>query len=581
MRRPVTRRGLIRGSATAGAGLAGAALIGCGSSNNATSTPAPAATTAAAGGTASASATAAAGGPKTGGTYKYFLALDPTTLDPYANASYTAKGFAGFVYSRLYKVDAQPGANPYDQPPTPDLAESAESPDGQTWTVKLKQGAKFHNIAPVNGREVTAADVKFSWDRLNDPKSPNVAQVPKGAKLDVVDDHTLKFTLASPSPTFLEFIADSNTLWIQPTEMGGAADPTKTPIGTGPWVMSDYAVSSKLTFKKHPEYFLKGQPYMDGVELAIIPEYANQKAQFEAGSLHGFVPQLSDVLDMKKQMTKAQWVGYTSAVLYMLYFSPESMEPNAPWRDDRFRQAVSMAIDRDGYLDLQYSVSELKKAGLDVSSSWNNLLPDGFGTRFWLDPKSSDQGPSGKFFNYDEAESKKLLAAVGNTDQPFKYQYTGNGYGSVWVHYAEAIGNWLTAVGLKPQTETQDYSSKYITQTFRGNFTGVTFGIETPFPEAGSYIDRMFGDDPANHGKIHDKDIDAQNAKQKVELDPKQRTQQLYEIQRINDQHMYYVPTPGGGGTGFTSYQPNVHGLRHTRGYGYATEELMQYWLDA
>jgi peptide/nickel transport system substrate-binding protein len=568
----------------AGAGLAGAALIGCGSSSTSTptSTPTTAATTSANATTAAATATAAAAaGPKPGGTYKAFVALDPTTLDPYSNASYTAKGFAGFVYSRLYKVDAQPGRNPYDQPPTPDLAESAESADGQHWTVKLKQGTKFHDLAPVNGREFTSEDVKVSLARLTDPKSPNVNLVPKGMTMDAVDDYTLNFTLASPSPTFLEFLADSNALWIQPKEVASGLDPTKTPVGTGPWMMTDYAVSSKLTFKKHPSYFVKGLPYMDGVDVGIIPEYANQQAQFESGNLHVFIPQLSDVLDMKGRLPKAQWVGYTSAVLYMMYFSPEAQEPNAPWRDERYRQGISMAIDRDAYLDLQYNVTALKQAGLDVSTSWNNLLPDGFGTRFWLDPKSADQGPSGQYFNFNVAEAKKLFAAVGGSDQPFKFQYTGNGYGSVWVHYAEAIGNWLTDAGLKPQTETQDYSSKYITHTFRGDFTGMTFGIETPFPEAGSYIDRMFGNDPANHGKISDPDIDVQNAKQKVELDPKQRTQQLYEIQRINDSHMYYVPTPGGGGTGYTAYQPSVHGLRHTRGYAYATEEIMQFWLDA
>jgi peptide/nickel transport system substrate-binding protein len=577
---PIGRRRLIRGSAVAGAGIAGAALIGCGSSSTATATPAASkATTAAAAATGSATAAAAAG-PKSGGTFKYFLALDPTTLDPYANASYTAKSFAGFVYSRLYRVDAQPGKNPYDQPPTPDLAASAESPDGATWTVKLKQGTKFQNLAPVNGREFTSADVKFSWDRLNDPKSPNVTQVPKGATLAVVDDYTLKFTLPTPSPTFLEFLADSNTLWIQPKEVGSGLDPAKTPIGTGPWMMTNYTVSSKINFKKHPDYFVKGMPYMDGVDLAIIPEYANEKAQFESGNLHAFPPQLSDVLDMKGRLPKLQWNGYTSAVLYMIYFGPQDQDPSAPWRDERYRQGVSMALDRAGLLDLQYNVTELKKAGLDVSDAWNNLLPDGFGTRFWLDPKSSDQGPSAKYFNYDVAEAKKLFAAVGNTDQPFTYQYTGNGYGSVWVSYAEAAGNMLAAAGLKPQTETQDYSSKYITQTFRGNFHGMTYGIETPFPEAGSYFDRMFGDDPANHGKIHDADIDVQNAKQKVAIDPAARTQAIYEIQRINDTHMYYVPTPGGGGTSFTGYQSNVHGTRVTRGYAGATEQLPFYWLD-
>ena len=286
---------------------------------------------------------------------------------------------------------------------------------------------------------------------------------------------------------------------------------------------------------------------------------------------------------MRKRLTKVQWLGTTNATMYFVFFSPEDQDPKGPWRDERFRQGVSMAIDRGSLMDLQYNVSELAKAGLDVSKAWNNLLPVGYGKRFWLDPQSADQGPSAKFFNFDPKEAKKLFDAVPGSDQPFTYQYTNNGYGTIWVTYAEAIGNWLKEAGLKPQTETQDYSSKYITQTFRGNFKGVVYGIETPFPEAGSYIERMFGADPANHTKYHIPEIDAINTKQKVELDPKVRTQQLYEWQRINDQHMYYVPTSGGGGTSFTAYQPTVHNMRPTRPstYGGPTEQLIYYWVDS
>ncbi len=582
IRRRVGRRSLLKYSALAGSGIAGAALIGCGSSSNGTptATAAAASTSAAGGATAAASATAAAQGPKTGGTYSYLLAIDPTSLDPYANLSYSAKGVAAHVYSRLYRIDAQPDKNPYGQEPIPDLAESAESPDGITWTVKLKQGAKFQNVAPVNGREVTTEDVMFSWQRLTDPKSPALSLVPQGMTAKAVDDHTMQFTLPAPSPTFLEFLADANILWIQPKEADGGFDPAKTPIGSGPWILSNYVVSSKMSYKKHPEYFEKGLPYLDGIEEPIIPEYANGKAQFEAGNLTFFAPQADDVLTMKQQNTKLQWSGINTALLFFIYFSPESMDPKAPWRDARYRQAVSMAMDRDGTLELESAVKELSAAGLDESMDWNNIIPAGFGPKFWLDPKSADQGPSSKFFKYDPGEAKKLLAAIGgDLSQPFTYQYTGNGYGSVWVSYAEAAGNWLKDVGLQPQTETQDYSSKYITHTFRGDFHGLAYGIETPFPEAGSYFNRMFGDDPANHGKISDPKITDLTHKQATELDGPTRQGYIKQIQKISDEQMYYVPMPAHSTIWYT-YQPSVRGIRQTRGYGGPTEQLIYYWLN-
>ncbi|MPZ99373.1 MAG: hypothetical protein GEU80_08570 [Dehalococcoidia bacterium] len=582
LQHPVSRRGVLRGAAVGGMGLAGAALIGCGSDDDGgdgggDGPPASSATETGATATAT---EAVSTGPKSGGTWRVNIALDPTSLDPYGNLSYTTKGFAAYVYSRLFRIDSQPEANPYDQLPTEDIAESAESTDGQHWTVKLRQGVKFHDKDPVNGRELTTEDVMFSWGRLTAPESPGANLVPAGMQVEAVDDYTLQFSLAEPSPTFLEFLADANVLWVMPTESDGGYDPIANPIGSGPWMMDEYAASSKLAFVKHPEFHVEGVPYMDGVELAIIPEYANFKAQFEAGNQHSFGVRTTDVLSLRDQLPDTQWIGELTAGLYFLFFSPEDMDPNAPWRDERFRQAVSMAMDRDGLLDLQYSVKELSEAGLDVSTLWNNVIPAGHGERFWLDPKSAGQGPSAAFFEYNPDEAAKLVAAVGGADQPFKYQYTGNGYSSTWVTYAEAAGNWLTDIGLKPETETQDYSSVYITNTFRGNFNGVAFGIETPFPEPGSWIERMFGEDPANHGRINDPTITDLHGQQRVEMDPEQRSELFHQIQVRHAEMMYYVPTTGGGGTSWTAYQPEVRGMRRTRGYGGPTENTPYYWLD-
>ena len=167
-RGPVSRRSVLRGATLGTAGLAGAALIGCSSSSNATATPAGSAATAAATSGATATATAAMQ-PKSGGTYRDTVAGDPTSLDPMKSGSFTSKTLASYVYSRLMRIDTAPGADPFDQLPTPDAAESVESPDGQNWMIKLRKGIKFQNIAPVNGRELTAQDVLFSYKRLSDP----------------------------------------------------------------------------------------------------------------------------------------------------------------------------------------------------------------------------------------------------------------------------------------------------------------------------------------------------------------------------------------------------------------------------
>jgi peptide/nickel transport system substrate-binding protein len=587
-RRRLSRRSLIRGGGAAGAGLIGAALIGCGGDDDETATPTATSEGGGGGGgggtgTPEATATAtemAANEPQRGGIYHDYGVVDPTSLDPYANLSYTVKIPASLVYSRLYRIDAQPDVPPEDAGLTQDLAESAESPDGMTWTVKLKQGAKFHNLDPVSGREITSDDVVFSFNRLTADESPGASLVPAGMTLEAIDDYTLEFNVPEPSPTFLDFLADANLLWIMPTEADGGFDPAQTPIGSGPFVFKQYDVSSLLAYDANPEYYVEGIPYMDGFEFAIIPEYANYKAQFLAGKIDEFTPQSNDILDMQSQNADLQWHGAITLGLLFVYFSGADQDPDAAWRDPRFRQAVSMSIDREGLFDLYYNYQALTDAGFEMSSDWNNVMPRGYGSRAWLDPTGPEQGESAAFFNYDTAEAMKLVDAVGGSDESFTYQYTGNGYGATFLTYAEAIQGWISAIGLNPQTETQDYSSQYITHTFRGDFHGLATGYQTPFPEPGSWVNRMFGDDPANGSRVHDPDIDALNAKQKVELDPEARVEQFHEIQRISDSMMYYVPTPGAGGTAWTSYQPRVNGIRSTRGYGHGAERWAYYWIN-
>lgn len=574
----VSRRSVLRGAGIAGVGLAGAALIGCGSKEK-TSAPTPQPTATAAAANAQATASDPFANIKRGGLYKGDLTADPVTIDPYANASFTAKGIAGYSHSRLYKIAARGDKNPYAVGVEPDIAQSAESTDGQNWTVKLKKGIKFHNIAPVSGRELTSEDVLFSWKRLTDEKGPNKDSA-KGIKLEAVDSHTLKFTLPKPTATFLDFIADSNLLWIQPKEAGGGYDPKTQMIGSGPWVMSEYKPNVKFSFKKHADYHDKPKPFLDGIDLAIIPEYANRLSQFQAGNLHSIGVNANDVLQLRKDQPKVQWRGLLPAQLCFFYFEKAETAPNAAWRDDRFRKAVSMTQDRDSLTEAGYNVKKLQEAGLDVSILWNNLVPAGFAA-WWLDPKGKDMGPAGEFFKFNKAEAKKLLDASGYKGEKIPFIFPNKIYGSTFDTLAEATANYLREGGVNVEIQTQDYTSVYITQTFRSNFKGMAWGLETPFPEVGSYFTRMFGDDPQNHGRIKDAKITELDAKQSVELNVEKRREYIWEIQRINAANMYYPPSQAGAGVGWTAYRPEVRGILQTRAYGGATEILAERWLDA
>jgi peptide/nickel transport system substrate-binding protein len=578
-----SRRRFLGGAVATSAGAAGLALVGCGDDDDddekpggggiATPTPGPQATPTPSDPFAKA---------KRGGTWRGELTGDPPTIDPYGNLSFLTKGIAAYVYSRLFKYNAGPGIKKADLQPVGDLAESAEaSPDGLQWTVKLKPTVKFHNVAPVNGRTITTDDVKYSWGRATAETNTNRTQLTFVDKVEYPDATTVKFTLKAPNAAFLDVFADANLVWIMPKEAEGGFDPTKTMIGSGPWLFESYQPSVGFKFKKNPAWHFNGFPLLDAVELFIIPEYANRVAQFRAGNTEAAGITAEDIVGLKKDMPNIQLYGEVSQLLSFIYFDPD---PASPWaKDPRVKQAVSMALDRDGILDLGYNVKKLKAEGLDVSERWNNLIPAGM-ERFWLDPKSSAQGESKKFFEYNVAEAKKLLAAAGfpNGFETI-YQYTANRYGAAFNAMAEANIAFLNDIGIKTTTDVQDYSSKYITQTFVGNFKGIAFGYETPFPEGGAYPNRMFTDNPTNHSKINDPELTDLAAKQQRELDPAKRKELFFEIQRKNAAKMHYVPHNAGAGTGWAAYQPwvkNIDIQTIPGAYSAATEELPFIWLD-
>ncbi len=581
-----SRRRFLGGAVTASAGAAGLALVGCGGDDDdkkgdngnvsiATPTPNP---------SAAASPTAADpfANAKRGGTYNSLLTGDPPTIDPYGNLSFITKGVAAYPYSRLFRYGTGVGVKVADLKPVPDLAQSAEpSPDGLTWTVKMRPGVKFHNVAPVNGREVGTDDLKYSWGRMTAKTTQNASQVAFVDKVEYPDASTMKFTLKAPYAAFLDVLADANLLWIMPKEADGGFDPAKVMIGSGPWVFDTYTPSTKMTFKKNPDWHVKGFPLMDGVDLAVIPEYPNRLAQFMAGNLDYVDSTADDLENIKKSIPQAQMYGEISQLLSFIAFDSD---PNSPWnKDPRVRQAVSMSLDRDGLTDLGYNVKKLLALGIDVKSPWNNLIPAGM-VRLWLDPQSKEQGNSAKYFKYDPAEAKKLLDATGFKDISATYAYAANRYGATFNAIAEANIQFINAIGIKTTTDVQDYSSKYITQTFAGNFKGMFFGYETPFPEGGQYPIRMFTDDPLNHSKVNDPELKDLAMKQQVEIDPVKRKEIFFEIQRKNAEKMYYVPDQAGAGTTWASYQPWIKNALQVNtvpgSYGAGTETAPFRWKD-
>ena len=570
----IGRRSLLRGSAIAGVGLGAASLIGCRTGAPTTGGSAPPTML----GTTAASTSA----PKRGGIYKWAANDDPPTWDPFANSAGSTQTFASGPYSRLFMNVTKAGANPFDLPPVGDLAESSESADGQNWVVKIRKGVKFHNKAPLNGRELTTQDIVSSWNRLTAKTSVTGAAFSEYTKLEAVDAYTLKFTMKAPSPTFVETLADATGFYVMSKEVAdGGVDVKKQAIGTGPWVLESYESGVRMKFSRNPDYYIKNSLWFDGVERLTIPEYGNRLAQFAAGNIHSISLSADDVLDMRARQPKVQWMDPLGDGLNWVNFSGPAESPNAPWRDERFRQAVSMAIDRAGQNDLSTNASALKKAGVKIDESWNNVVPYGRGKTWWVNPQSAEQGESAKFFKYNLAEAKKLLAAMGGAPkESIPYIYTPQ-YGKTYMSLAEAVRNYLAELGLNLATDVQDYNSKYVTGAYRGNYQGIAFMVASSPSEIGAYLGRFFGKDPLNRGRVQPPEITSLLTQQATEMSLEKRSALVKRINVLNGEKMYYVPTQAHYGGDWTAFRPEIGGPSKTRSRGTPAEQDPYMWMES
>ena len=179
-----------------------------------------------------------------------------------------------------------------------DLAESWTQPSDTTYVFKLRRGVRWHGKAPVNGRELTADDVKYTYERFlaikGNPNRPVLEQV---EKIEALDRATVQFTLKEPFAWFLDALA-ATTTWIVPKEAVDHFGDLRKPeacIGTGPWMLERFEPNVRSTFVRNPSYFVPSLPYADAVELAVDPDPSSNLAGWLAGR-YDFAPQYGMVV---------------------------------------------------------------------------------------------------------------------------------------------------------------------------------------------------------------------------------------------------------------------------------------------
>ena len=506
--------------------------------------------------------------PKPGGTLVIrWWTGDPPDTDPYLNTSFRVQEFAGFFYSRLLKYDAGPNIKPNSFVPTGDLAEKWEvSQDGLTYTFHLRKNAKWQAVAPLNGRAVTADDVVYSYNRFvkDGVQKAILANIVKDVK--AVDANTVAFTLQSVFAPFENTLA-SPVFWIVPKEVVEQdGDLRKNHAGSGPFIFSKYDKGVQVVVKRNPDYYFAPQPYVNEVDLLIVPDDATAVAGMRSKQIDVNGVSQTDRDALLKTNPEIKMTDYVQNLLDFMYWRLESK----PFDDVRVRQAVALALDRD----------ESIKTLFQNRGAYNSQLPAGMPV-WWLDPQGSNFGANAKYFKRDVDAAKKLLADAGYPNGlKVPMISTLNAYGDTFNQGVELVQKQLKDAGIQVDFKPQDYSA-YIASTYLGKFEGGTmvWGLETPVQEPHDYLFNMYHPKGArNHAGVNDPALTAMIEKEMVTLDKAQRKQQIDDIQRYLAEKEYYAVGPIGQTT--VAAQPWVKDLFFESDYGRGAEYVVKIWLD-
>ncbi len=576
----ISRRRALQMAGIGGASAGAIYIVGCGGDDNGGD------------GTPSAGNTPGGGGgkPKPGGTFRGSLSL-VLGKDPHKSASFLVHALASYSYSRLLRFKTVEGELGQDEWYTtePEAAASVENPDPLTYTFTLRDDVKFHNLPPVNGRALNADDVVYSFERYRSI-SPNKGNF---AFVDTVtasaDKKQVTFKLSEPYGLFLNRIASFQDLWIMPQEFIEQSETASedSMLGSGPFIFDSYEPQVKMTWRKNPDYFEKDAdgtalPYLDGINLAIITDKNQELSQFADGNLDGVSvpPQL--LSSFRSQNPNAVLDGAPRNILSFLYFEPASyLADKPPFNDERVRQGMSMALNRDALLA---RIS-------DEGGLWPNIpINAGFGESWWLDPQGSDIGDAGKYYQYNLSDAKAAFSAAlgGNGEFESSMFFSSTTY-TQFVPYYDVVRQSLPALlgeaGVSVKEVPEEYGV-YITKTFgRGEFDGFTFGLESVFTDIGLYWQNMFFPRDAgggrNHSSVNDPTLVDRIKKMLALQDLDEIHKENFELQKYVSDKMYYVPvvTP----VEFAARPARRKGVVNTSGpttYAVGTEVQLKEWLD-
>jgi len=506
--------------------------------------------------------------PKRGGVLQSVLIEDPPGLLVHESATVSNVWPMSPCYSNLVFFHPQ---KPLESADTviPELAEKWSWQDNyRNLVFFLRKNVRWHD-----GKPFTSRDVKYTFDVAREaPDAP--AKFRLSARKDwwanveaieAPEPHTVVFRLKRPQPSLLLMLASGYSP-VYPAHVP-LGELRQKCVGTGPFKFKEWQRGQSVELERNPDYFIPDRPYLDGIKYTVISERGTRLAALQAGRLDAFVP-----LEMTKAMADAAKKSAPNLVISEVgQNGSDNVILNvkrAPFDNPAVRRAVSLAMDRQGY------VQSVRHGGAVTGVG---LMPKPLGIWGLSDPELRTL-PGYRGSAVDKAEARRLLASAGfgPGGKPVKVELSTRTL-SIYLDVASFVADQLHQIGIEATVKQMDSAAWFPALARRdyqigGNLTAGGFDD----PDAYFFENYKCGSS-RNYSDYCNEEVDRLIDQQSQELDRAKRLKLVLEIQRRLEADVAR-PMLGWRKEYFAHY-PHVKNLvPHNALYNYG--RMQDVWLD-
>jgi peptide/nickel transport system substrate-binding protein len=437
------------------------------------------------------------------------LEASPTNFDPRMATGAAAVRIIPLLFNALLRID--PAGKP-----APELALSWETPAPTEYVFHLRRGVRFHD-----GRELTAADVKYTYDFMRDPanRSPNQGALAVVEAIETPDRDTVRFRLRQPFASFLHALA----LGIVPSHRGADPDFADAPVGSGPFRWEEWKPGERLSLAAFPDSW-EGRPRLAHVVFRIIPNETTRLLEAKRGHIDLLWNNVPPYAVPFMRETRGLQVTTRPGITYQ-YLGFNLADPVL--RDRRVRRAIAHAVDRDRIIRALFLGLARPAATLLAPENWAHE-------------------PDVMRFAHDPARARALLDEAGfpvradGARFALSYKTSTDRQG---IEIADLIAEDLAAVGIRVERRSFEWGTFY-GDIKAGNFQLYSLRwVGITDPDQLHYIFHSASVPPAgaNRGRYANAEADRLLEASRGELDPEARRRLLSAAQKIIAADCVYV----------------------------------------